>query len=83
MLHAPSWKFHFWAHLSELARLRSIREADWSARRALKIGEAGGIPVYWCIEGSSVNCWRGIPPRWTIRRVRGRREPLCPLERKS
>ncbi|WP_127499939.1 hypothetical protein [Actinoplanes solisilvae] len=50
MLSAPSWEFHFWAHLSELARLRSIREADWSARRSLQIGDARGMPVHWCIN---------------------------------
>jgi hypothetical protein len=58
-LRAPSWEFHFWAHLSELARLRSIREADWSARRPLQIGEAGGIPVHWCINDDIVSALIG------------------------
>jgi hypothetical protein len=50
MLQAPAWEFHFWVHLSELVRLRSIRGADWSARRSLQIGATGGVPVHWCID---------------------------------
>ncbi|MFC3987657.1 hypothetical protein [Actinoplanes siamensis] len=50
MLQAPTWEFHFLAQLSDLARLRSIRDADWATRSALQIGEAGGIPVHWCIN---------------------------------
>lgn len=59
MLQAPSWEFHFWAHLGELTRLRSIRQADWSARRALQIGDAAGIPVHWCINDDTVTALIG------------------------
>jgi hypothetical protein len=50
MLQDPMWEFHFLAHLSDLVRLRSIRDADWVGRNSLQIGEAGGIPVHWCIN---------------------------------
>ncbi|MGX7669125.1 hypothetical protein [Plantactinospora sp. DSM 117369] len=59
MLQAPSWEFHFCAHLSEVARLRSIREADWAARRSLQIGDAAGIPVHWAINGDTVTALIG------------------------
>ncbi|GIG93032.1 hypothetical protein [Plantactinospora endophytica] len=59
MLQAPSWEFHFCAHISEVARLRSIREADWSARRALQIGDAAGIPVHWAYDGDTVTALIG------------------------
>ncbi|SNT28586.1 hypothetical protein SAMN05421812_104247 [Asanoa hainanensis] len=59
MLQAPSWVFHFEAHLGDLARLRSIREADWSARRALRIGDAAGIPVHWAINEDTVTALVG------------------------
>lgn len=49
-LQAPTWELHFRAHLSDLARLRSIPDADWTARRTLRIGEAGGSPVHWCVN---------------------------------
>jgi hypothetical protein len=50
MLQAPSWEFHFGVHLSELGRLRVIRGADWSSRRSLRVGDAAGIPVHWCMN---------------------------------
>ncbi|MEU1969281.1 hypothetical protein ABZ541_24305 [Micromonospora sediminicola] len=59
MLQTPTWEFHFWAHLSELARLRSIRQADWSARRALQIGDAAGTPVHWAINDDTVTALIG------------------------
>jgi hypothetical protein len=59
MRQAPSWEFHFEARLSDLARLRSIREADWSARRALQIGDAAGIPVHWAINDDTVTALIG------------------------
>ncbi|OZV74976.1 hypothetical protein CA850_29405 [Micromonospora echinospora] len=59
MLQAASWEFHFRAHLRELARLRSIRQADWSARRALQIGDAAGIPVHWAIHDDTVTALIG------------------------
>ncbi|WP_174528240.1 hypothetical protein [Micromonospora maritima] len=59
MLQTPTWEFHFWAHLSELARLRSIRQADWSARRALQIDDAAGIPVHWAINDDTVTALIG------------------------
>ncbi|MEV0330487.1 hypothetical protein AB0H63_29125 [Micromonospora echinospora] len=59
MLQAASWEFHFRAHLRELARLRSIRQADWSARRALQIGDAAGTPVHWAIHDDTVTALIG------------------------
>ncbi len=53
MVQAPTWQFHFRTHLSDLARLSSIRDADWTARRALHVGEAGGIPVHWCVNADA------------------------------
>jgi hypothetical protein len=42
----PSWEFHFWIHLSELARLRSLRKVNWTARRSVQLGEDGaGTPA--------------------------------------
>ncbi|MEV4401546.1 hypothetical protein AB0J66_05135 [Actinoplanes sp. NPDC049598] len=49
----PSWEFHFRAPPADLARLRSIREADWAARRALHIGECGGVPVHWSVDSDA------------------------------
>ena len=50
MLQAPSWEFHFWVHLSDLGSLRKVREADWSSRRSLRVGDAAGVPVHWCMN---------------------------------
>ncbi|WP_432990909.1 hypothetical protein [Dactylosporangium sp. CA-233914] len=49
-LQAPSWEFNFRAHLSQLGQLRSIRQADWTSRRSLQIGDVAGVPVHWCIN---------------------------------
>lgn len=59
MLRAPTWELHFAAQISELARLRSIREADWAARRSLRIGDVAGIPVHWAINGDTVTALIG------------------------
>ena len=53
VLQAPMWEFHFRAHPTELAQLRSIRDADWAARRSLQVGAAGGVLVHWCINSDA------------------------------
>ncbi|GIG93019.1 hypothetical protein [Plantactinospora endophytica] len=52
-------EFHFCAHLSKVARLQSIREADRAARRALQIGNAAGIPVHWAHDDDTVTALIG------------------------
>ncbi|MGW5667985.1 hypothetical protein [Micromonospora sp. NPDC003776] len=55
MLQGPSWELHVWIYLSELGRLRSLREADWTARRSVQIGEDGaGVPVHWSITDDTL-----------------------------
>jgi hypothetical protein len=54
MPQAPSWVLHVSAYLSDLVRLRSIRETDRAARRVLQIGDAAGIPVHWRIDDDTV-----------------------------
>jgi hypothetical protein len=54
MLQSPSWVFSFRATLGELDGLRSIREADWLARRSLHIGRSADAPVHWAVNGETV-----------------------------
>ncbi|MFF0175721.1 hypothetical protein Q3V37_14595 [Micromonospora profundi] len=56
----PSWEFHFWIHLSELACLRSVREINWTARRSVQLGEdAAGTPVHWSINDGTLTALTG------------------------
>ncbi|MGY0002594.1 hypothetical protein [Micromonospora sp. I033] len=56
----PSWEFHFWIHLSDLARLRSLRDANWTALRSVQLGEDGaGTPVHWSIDDDTLTALIG------------------------
>ncbi|MFJ2084553.1 hypothetical protein ACIOBK_18645 [Micromonospora chokoriensis] len=56
----PSWEFHFWIHLSELARLRSLRDVNWTAQRSVQLGEDGaGTPVHWSINDDTLTALIG------------------------
>lgn len=60
MLQGSAWELHLWVHLSELARLRSLREADWTARRSMQVGEDGaGTPVHWSIKDGTLTALIG------------------------
>jgi hypothetical protein len=66
-LSTPGWEFNFWAAPEELARLGAIRDANWLARRCLRIGESAGAPVYWATEGATVTIMVGHDPEtWDI-----------------
>jgi hypothetical protein len=54
-LSTPGWEFNFLAALEELARLGAIRDANWLARRCLRIGESAGHP--------SIGPPKGLPSR--------------------
>jgi hypothetical protein len=55
ILRGPSWEFQFRVQPQELCRLRDIRDADWSARRALHLGTVFGVPIHWCINDDLVS----------------------------
>jgi hypothetical protein len=42
------------AHLSELDRLRRIRDLFVPGGRALQLGESAGVPVHWAVYEDSV-----------------------------
>jgi hypothetical protein len=46
-LQAETWELNIRAPLSDLARLRDIRDAHWDARGSLAIGTCAGASVYW------------------------------------
>jgi hypothetical protein len=49
-LQSPTWEVNFRATPDELAGLEGIREADWAARRCLRVGECAGSRVYWSAD---------------------------------
>jgi hypothetical protein len=49
----PEWELNFRATPKALMGLRSIRDADWTKRRCLHIGESAGAPVHWAAEGET------------------------------
>ncbi len=47
ILEEGTWVLQVLASLSELVTLSAIREADWAARGALRVGTVFGVSVYW------------------------------------
>ena len=50
-LQTETWEVNVWAALTDLAQLRNIRDADWTARRSMAIGTCAGASVYWAMLG--------------------------------
>lgn len=48
-LQSPDWELNVTAPAADLARLRDIRTADWSARRSLAAGRCAGATVFWAM----------------------------------
>jgi hypothetical protein len=53
-LQTETWELNIWAPITDLVRLRDIRDADWAARRSLAIGTCAGAPVYWAASEGQV-----------------------------
>jgi hypothetical protein len=54
-LQSPGWELNFRATPEALMGLRSIRDADWTKRRCLHIGESVGAPVHWAVDGETAS----------------------------
>ena len=67
-----AWEFNFQATAEELAGLSSIREADWDARRCLRIGESAGAPVHW-------SYWPSRPESQTVDILVGGDQETCDI----
>ncbi len=48
------WELNVKAHLSELDRLRRVRDLTVPGGRALQLGESAGAPVHWAVTDSSI-----------------------------
>lgn len=53
------WELNFAAHLSELDRLRRIRDLVRPGGRALQLGDVAGVPVYWSMSEDNVSALVG------------------------
>ncbi|MEV0732196.1 hypothetical protein [Polymorphospora sp. NPDC050346] len=53
-LRSPTWELNVRAPYAGLAGLRAIRDADWVARRSLRVGTCAGVPVHWAYADGSV-----------------------------
>ncbi|WP_214318565.1 hypothetical protein [Nonomuraea sediminis] len=54
-LQAEAWELNIWAPITELARLRDIRNADWNSRRSLQIGVCANASVHWAVNGEQAH----------------------------
>ncbi|MFI1989074.1 hypothetical protein [Actinoplanes sp. NPDC020271] len=54
ILEQGTWTLQILASPEELVMLRSIREADWAARRALRVGTVFGVSVFWAFNDGTV-----------------------------
>ena len=47
-IQADVWELNICAPVPDLAKLRRVRTAVWSARTCMAIGTCAGVPVFWC-----------------------------------
>ncbi|BCJ43293.1 hypothetical protein GCM10010168_43980 [Actinoplanes ianthinogenes] len=59
ILEGGTWVLQVLARPEELVTLRSIREADWAARRALRVGTVFGVSVFWAFKDDIVTALVG------------------------
>jgi hypothetical protein len=60
-------ELNFRATQEALMGLRSIRDADWTKRRCLHIGESAGAPVHWAADGETATILVGHDEKtWDI-----------------
>lgn len=53
-LATQAWQLNVRAPLTELMRLRDIRDADWTTRRSLAVGTSAGASVFWASSEGEV-----------------------------
>jgi hypothetical protein len=58
-LQTSRWELNFRATPAELAGLGAIRDADWTTRRSLQVGECAGARVHWSASGDTVTIMVG------------------------
>lgn len=49
-----AWEINVRADRADFLRLSGIRDADWDARRSLKVGNSAGSHVFWARKADTV-----------------------------